>query len=59
MKIGDLVRIKRGASRFTHKRFIGQIGIICEVCKNFLTIQVVGIKAKFKSDEITLVKKCP
>jgi len=59
MKVGDLVRIKSGASRFTHKRFIDQIGIICEVGKWFSTIQIVGIRAKFKFDEIVPVKKCP
>ncbi len=59
MQVGDLVRIKSGASRLTHKRFIDQIGIICEAGKWLSTIQIVGIRVKFKFDEIVPVKKCP
>ena len=57
--VGDLVKIKCGASRLTHKRFVGQIGIICGIDKRFLDVQIIGIKVKFKNDEILLVKKCP
>tara|TARA_R100000808_G_C2098329_1_gene116280 strand:- start:616 stop:795 length:180 start_codon:yes stop_codon:yes gene_type:complete len=55
MKVGDVVRIKKGFGRLVHKSFIGQIGIIVGLGHRYTSVHLIGKKIKFMRDELKVV----